>query len=182
MMSGKSSKIVKLAHELKNNGETILVIKHSFDNRFSSIDESELLTGKKYIITHDGRKYLAETYSNLESISDDKLNVQHILIDESQFFPDLLEFCSKQKSLGKHLYVAGLAKDFARKSFGQIDELISTLQVDHCQQFFAKCECGAKAIHSFRKLQKTQLILIGGSELYEPVCDTCYDLKSQKKE
>lgn len=42
-------------------------------------------------------------------------------IDEAQFFPDLLAFCSAAAdSHSKHLLLAGLDGDFRRQRFGQV--------------------------------------------------------------
>jgi len=42
-------------------------------------------------------------------------------IDEAQFFPDLLAFCSAAAdNHSKHLLLAGLDGDFRRQRFGQV--------------------------------------------------------------
>ena len=47
--------------------------------------------------------------------------VQVIAIDEAQFFPDLLEFCTEASDLdNKQVLVAGLDGDFQRQRFGQV--------------------------------------------------------------
>jgi hypothetical protein len=47
--------------------------------------------------------------------------IDTIAIDEAQFFPDLLDFCSYAADQeGKHLLVAGLDGDYMRRRFGQV--------------------------------------------------------------
>ena len=51
---------------------------------------------------------------------------QVIAIDEAQFFPDLLDFCTTAADLdAKVLLVAGLDGDFQRRQFGQVTSLLS---------------------------------------------------------
>lgn len=47
--------------------------------------------------------------------------IDTIAIDEAQFFPDLLDFCTwAADQEGKHLLVAGLDGDYMRRRFGQV--------------------------------------------------------------
>jgi thymidine kinase len=181
MYSSKTTKLIETAQKLEKDHK-ILTIKHHIDQRY--FDE----TGT-FITSHDGKKYYAQSFSELKSISANKLQeVEYILIDEAQFFPDLMDFCLEQKKAGKHIYIAGLSKDFNKKTFGQIDLLLAQLNGNDTQeQLFARCECGKDALHSFRKKkvipvsQRNETIVVGGAELYEPLCDNCYDRKSSEK-
>lgn len=179
MFSAKSKNLIKIAQDLSKTQDlsTFLVIKHALDSRYQPD------AGGIYITSHNGERYPAKAYDNLKSIPSDKLlNVKYILIDEAQFFTNLLDFCLDQKLQGKTLYIAGLSKDFMKKPFGQIDEL--TKYCTTREDLFAICECGGQAIHSFRKKNKLpenkskEVIVVGGSDIYEPVCDECYDRKS----
>jgi hypothetical protein len=49
---------------------------------------------------------------------------QVIAIDEAQFLPDLLAFCTRAADVdGKHILLAGLDGDFQRARFGQVGTL-----------------------------------------------------------
>lgn len=180
MWSGKTSCLMDWIQAIEKNGYKPLVIKHVLDKRYNSTDNESV-----FIVSHDGRKYPAEAYQHLSDIPQEKIDATtFICIDEAQFFPDLMEFCLTQKKNQKEILVAGLSKDYNKKSFGQIDQLTAHLDIGKTKdmrfEFTAKCACGKKAIHTFLKEKskdKTNVI-IGGSELYEPVCNKCYDKKT----
>ena len=47
-----------------------------------------------------------------------------IAIDEAQFLPDLLQFCSHAADVdNKQILIAGLDGDFRRQRFGQVGQL-----------------------------------------------------------
>ena len=54
-------------------------------------------------------------------LNDSYQDVDVIAIDEAQFFPDLLSFCSTAADYdNKHVIIAGLDGDFKRQRFGQV--------------------------------------------------------------
>ena len=56
-------------------------------------------------------------------LSDSYQDVDVIAIDEAQFFPDLLSFCSTAADYdNKHVIIAGLDGDFKRQRFGQVGD------------------------------------------------------------
>ena len=76
---------------------------------------------------------------------------------------------------GKIVIVAALDGTFQRKSFGRILELIP--HAEHVIKLHAVCAvCGENASFSQRLSCQQQVQLIGGEELYRPVCRNCYKL------
>ena len=51
-------------------------------------------------------------------------NTNDILIDEAQFFTDLMEILYIVEKLNKNVYIFGLDGDFKRNKFGNILDLI----------------------------------------------------------
>ncbi|MBA0686425.1 hypothetical protein Goari_014030 [Gossypium aridum] len=95
-------------------------------------------------------------------------------IDEAQFFEDLYDFCCKAADNdGKTVILSGLDGDYLRRSFGSVLDIIPL--ADTVTKLTARCEvCGKKAFFTFRKTAATQTELIGGADLYMPVCRQHY--------
>ncbi|KAL6567548.1 hypothetical protein OROGR_001216 [Orobanche gracilis] len=131
------------------------------------------------IVTHDGEKLPCLPLADLSSFREklgaqeyDKLQV--IGIDEAQFFGDLYDFCSQAADHdGKTVIVAGLDGDYLRRSFGSVLDLIPI--ADSVTKLTARCEaCGKRAFFTLRKTDETRTEVIGGAEVYMPVCRKHY--------
>ena len=66
--------------------------------------------------------YTAASLAELkDSLGSEYSSVGVIAIDEAQFLPDLLQFCSQAADVDrKQILVAGLDGDFRRQRFGQV--------------------------------------------------------------
>ena len=93
-----------------------------------------------------------------------------LLINEAQFFPDLVPFVKDMMDKGKTVYVYGLDGDFKQKEFGDILRLIPL--ADTYTKLYAICEgCSEKA--SFSKRLSSNTIQYGPHDSYIPVCRAC---------
>ncbi|XP_045805732.1 pentatricopeptide repeat-containing protein At4g16470 [Trifolium pratense] len=149
--------------------ENVAIIKSSKDTRY----------GLDSIVTHDGAKLPCWPLKNLSSFKQkfgidayEKLDV--IGIDEAQFFDDLYDFCREAADHdGKTVIVAGLDGNYLRKSFGSVLDIIPL--ADSITKLTARCEiCGKNALFTLRKTQDKQVELIGGVDVYMPVCRQHY--------
>ncbi|OMO64725.1 Thymidine kinase [Corchorus olitorius] len=95
-------------------------------------------------------------------------------IDEAQFFEDLYDFCCEAADHhGKTVIVAGLDGDYLRRSFGSVLDIIPI--ADSVMKLTARCElCGKRAFFTLRKTDEIQTELIGGADVYMPVCRQHY--------
>ncbi|MBA0868745.1 hypothetical protein Goshw_018348 [Gossypium schwendimanii] len=148
---------------------TVAVIKSNKDTRY----------GLDSIVTHDGMKLPCWALANLSSFRQkigpdayDQLDV--IGIDEAQFFEDLYDFCCEAADHdGKTVIVAGLDGDYLRRSFGSVVNIIPL--ANSVTKLTARCElCGKRAFFTLRKTDETETELIGGAEVYMPVCRQHY--------
>ncbi|MBA0723925.1 hypothetical protein Golax_004466 [Gossypium laxum] len=148
---------------------TVAVIKSNKDTRY----------GLDSIVTHDGMKLPCWALANLSSFRQkigpdayDQLDV--IGIDEAQFFEDLYDFCCEAADHdGKTVIVAGLDGDYLRRSFGSVLNIIPL--ANSVTKLTARCElCGKRAFFTLRKTNETETELIGGAEVYMPVCRQHY--------
>ncbi|KAL7218766.1 hypothetical protein ACSBR2_011939 [Camellia fascicularis] len=169
MFAGKTTALLRRIKSEVNNGRSVAMIKSSKDTRYA-VDS---------VVTHDGTKFPCWALPNLLSFKQkfgaeayDKLDV--IGIDEAQFFDDLYDFCCKAADCdGKIVIVAGLDGDYLRRTFGSVLDIIPL--ADSITKLTARCElCGKRAFFTLRKTNETKTELIGGSDVYMPVCRQHY--------
>lgn len=169
MFAGKTTTLLRRIQSERSNGRSVAIIKSNKDTRY----------GLDSIVTHDGVKLPCWALANLSSFRQkfghdayDKLDV--IGIDEAQFFEDLYDFCRDAADRdGKTVIVAGLDGDYLRRSFGSVLDIIPL--ADSVTKQTAQCElCGKHALFTLRKTEETQTEVIGGADVYMPVCRQHY--------
>ena len=170
MYAGKTSKLIETYEECIDSENRVIVLTHSDEIRYS-IDK---------LSTHDQKKIECFKYDTILSFINDKADAikecKVILIDEGQFFKDLLEILPLINQLHKHVYVFGLDGDFKRNKFGQILDLIP--HCDRIEKLHAKCNvCSNQAIFSHRTNDSSEQVLIGNESVYQPLCRECYNSK-----
>ena len=99
------------------------------------------------------------------------LNAYHIMINEAQFYPDLIEFVKEfmGKYMNKNIYVYGLDGDFKQEKIGQILDIIPLC--DTIQKLKAICKCGEPAI--FSKRLSEEMDQYQPNAQYIPICRKC---------
>jgi thymidine kinase len=173
MFSGKTSQLILMAENYAAQGRKLLVLKHKFDTRYD-VDTNIA------IVNHNGERYPARAVFNLMDVPIlDIQKAEIILVDEGQFFSDLIEFAERVSGAGRLLVVAGLDLTFQKQPFGQILELAK--RAAHVSPHFATCyKCGKLAEFTVRKTQnlptglKGEVVVVGGAELYQPACRECF--------
>jgi len=101
-----------------------------------------------------------------------------IAIDEAQFFSDIVEKSELFCNSGKIVIIAALDGTFERKPFGRILELIPL--AEQVQKLSAVCfSCGKDACYTKRLSDCKEIELIGGEEMYKPVCRGCFFKEEQ---
>ncbi|AED93115.1 Thymidine kinase b [Arabidopsis thaliana] len=170
MFSGKTTTLLRRILAERETGKRIAIIKSNKDTRYCT----------ESIVTHDGEKYPCWSLPDLSSFKerfgfDDYENRLDVIgIDEAQFFGDLYEFCREAADKeGKTVIVAGLDGDFMRRRFGSVLDLIPI--ADTVTKLTSRCEvCGKRALFTMRKTEEKETELIGGAEVYMPVCRSHY--------
>ena len=171
MFSGKTTELIRLSVRYQLARKKVLVINHCLDNRYDSEEN--------FIVSHQKIKLSAVHLSSLEKgLSCEQLEQCDVIaIDEAQFFPDLFVFCRKWAQR-KTLVVAGLDATAEAKPFGQVCELLAISE--KVEKLSAICSnCNEDAAFTLKKTQNQQEIEIGGADLYEPACRTCFYKKTQ---
>ncbi|KAG8640509.1 thymidine kinase [Manihot esculenta] len=169
MFAGKTTSLLRRIKSEGNNGRNVAMVKSSKDTRYA----------KDSVVTHDGLKFpcwaLPDLASFQQKIGDDAYQkIDVIGIDEAQFFEDLYDFCCKAADHdGKTIIIAGLDGDYLRRSFGSVLDIIPL--ADTVTKLTARCElCGKRAFFTLRKTEEIQTELIGGADVYMPVCRQHY--------
>lgn len=172
MFAEKSTTLLRQFRRYQLTKKKCLLVKYQGDDRY---------TDKDYIATHDRilsteQAYPCHHLSELEhkhGVDLDGFDV--ICIDEIQFFPDKLEFCQKWRGRGKIVVVCGLYADFQRYPFPELPELIAIC--DKAEFLKAICiDCYQdKATTSHRLSDETDRVVVGGSDKYVPLCQSCYE-------
>jgi thymidine kinase len=180
MFSGKTSKLVEIYKQCIFCNIPVAVINHSIDKRY---DDSLLSTHDKVMIPciqtnklKDIWYYGTSEQTTLARLDDSVklVNADVIIINEGQFFEDLLPAVEHMLQHNKKIYVGGLDGDFERKKFGQILDIIPLCdKVTKMTSLCGICKNGTAGIFSKRiSLEKEQTVV--GSDNYIPVCRACY--------
>jgi thymidine kinase len=167
MFSGKTSRLLEIYKQCTFCNISVAVINHSSDTRYDSND---------ILSTHDQKKIPCFSFTLLsEIVSHPKISTQQvILINEGQFFEDLVPVVKTLLNQCKKIYIAGLDGDFERKKFGSILDLIPLCdKVSKLTSLCSQCRDGTPGIFSMRLTHEKQQTLVG-SDNYIPVCRNCY--------
>lgn len=184
MYSGKTSKLIELYKQFKFCGVKTIVINYAEDTRYS----------KDMLSTHDMNMIpciMASTLSEVADINnvDEDVannnnikNISVILINEGQFFKDIVEWVNKAVTVYKKcVYVCGLDGDFNRQLFGNWLELIPLCDtVEKLHSFCSGCK-KREALFSHRLTSEKEQKVIGSSN-YVPLCRKCYDTEKESKQ
>lgn len=111
-------------------------------------------------------------------------------IDEGQFFEDLVDFAEKAANHSKVIIVSALSNDYKKQAWPSIAQLMPICEkVKHLQSI---CKmCGTNASFTFKTVsgshsnpqsqsstsenEGSKKILIGGTEIYMPLCRECFN-------
>jgi thymidine kinase len=183
MFSGKTSKLVDIYKQCLFCNIPVAVINHSIDKRY---DDTLLSTHDKIMIPCIQTNKLSdiwiyeenrETHSEpIKRLTDSVklINAEVILINEGQFFEDLLPTVKHMLLHNKKIYVGGLDGDFECKKFGQILDIIPLCdKVTKMTSLCSQCKNGTPGIFSKRITSEKEQTVVG-SDNYIPVCRHCY--------
>jgi thymidine kinase len=174
MFSGKTEELIRRMKRARIAKQKVEIFKPSIDIRYSEVD----------VVSHDENSILSTPVDSPRNILLLANDVEVVGIDEAQFFDDgLVEVCNDLANRGIRVIVAGLDMDFRGNPFGPIPKLLAT--AEYVTKVHAVCvRCGDLAHYSHRLTQTDKLVVLGETDVYEPLCRGCfYDLiKTQKTE
>jgi thymidine kinase len=170
MFSGKTEELIRRLRRAEFARMKVEIFKPSVDVRYAEVE----------VVSHDAtsiRSTPIPNSSNLLLLAD---GVQVVGIDEAQFFDDGLPLvCGQLADAGVRVIVAGLDMDFQGRPFGPIPQLLA--MAEYVTKVHAICmHCGSLASFSHRKTAVKDLIMLGETESYEPLCRACFQVARER--
>ncbi len=164
MFSGKTEELIRRLKRAELAKQKLEIYKPTIDQRFHEFK----------VVSHSGQEIHSTPVPSSANILLMATDAEVIGIDEAQFFDDELpNVCAQLAKMGKRVIVAGLDMDFKGKPFGPMPALMAT--AEFVTKVHAICiNCGQLAYVSHRKSSQNELVILGETETYEPLCRVCY--------
>lgn len=165
MFSGKTEELIRRLKRAKYAKQRVEIFKPQIDTRYS----------EQEVVSHDSNSILSTPVSSSGNILLLAHNVDVVGIDEAQFFDmNLPNVCNQLADQGIRVIVAGLDMDFRGKPFGPMPNLMAI--AEYVTKVHAICvHCGDLAHYSHRTTDAEKLVLLGETDVYEPLCRLCYN-------
>lgn len=163
MFSGKSSEVLRHIRRWQSVGKRVVVVNHVSDVRY----------GRGAIVTHDGCDITAVCATRLSEAAAALEGAEVVVVDEAQFFPDLLEVVAAASDGPAMWIVAGLSGDSRRERFGQVLDLVPIAdEIIHQTALCSVCRDGTPAPFTLRipEAAAAGQVLVGAADVYRPVC------------
>ena len=164
MFSGKTEELIRRLNRARIAKQKVEVFKPAVDTRYDKED----------VVSHDASKSASTPVENALQILFYADDFEVVGIDEAQFFgPELVNVCNELAKQGKRVIVAGLDMDYLGKPFGPIPQLLAS--AEYVTKVHAICmQCGNLANYSHRTIKDDNLVVIGETDAYEPLCRSCF--------
>ncbi len=170
MFSGKTEELIRRLNRAKYSKLSVEIFKPKIDTRYS---EEEVVSHNQNSI----RSTVVDSSANILLLASP---ADVIGIDEAQFFDDgLVEVCNNLANQGIRVIVAGLDMDYKGVPFSPMPQLMAI--AEHITKVHAICmRCGDNAQYSFRKSEAQELVLLGETKEYEPLCRSCFNQEQER--
>ena len=166
MFSGKTEELIRRLNRARIARQKVEVFKPAMDTRYDLED----------VVSHDDNKSPSIPVQNASQILFYAEEFEVVGIDEAQFFGnELVSVCNELADKGKRVVVSGLDMDYQGKPFGPIPQLLSI--AEYVTKVHAiVIRCGNLANYSHRTVHNDKLVMLGETDLYEPLCRKCFSL------
>lgn len=171
MFSGKTEELIRRLKRAKIARQKVEIYKPIIDTRYS----------REEVVSHDENSILSTPVSTAANILLLANDVEVVGIDEAQFFDmGLIEVCNALANRGIRVIVAGLDMDYMARPFGPMPALLAT--AEYVTKVHAICvKCGNLAQYTHRTTESDKLVLLGETDLYEPLCRQCFTRENEKR-
>lgn len=164
MFAQKTTELLRRVRRYRSIGYKVLVVNYAHDIRY----------GSNCIASHDIDKVPALAVEKLEEIPESELGNHRVLvIDEGQFYPDLLAKVSSwaDRYDDLHIVISGLDGDAERRPFGQMLQLVPHAEeLVRLSAYCSVCADGTLAHFSKKIAGSAAQVEIGASDKYVPTC------------
>ena len=170
MFSGKTEELIRRLNRARIARQKVEIFKPAVDTRYDDTD----------VVSHDAKSVSSTPVENASQILFYAEDFEVVGIDEAQFFgEELVSVCNELAMNGKRVIVAGLDMDYLGKPFGPIPKLMAI--AEYVTKVHAICiRCGNLAHYSHRTVKNDNLVVLGETDAYEPLCRRCF-LEAQKE-
>jgi len=164
MFSGKTEELIRRLRRAEIAKQKVEIFKPRIEIRYS----------EEEVVSHDDNSILSTPVDSATNILLLANEVEVVGIDEAQFFDDgLVEVCNQLAYKGVRVIVAGLDMDYRGAPFGPMPRLMSI--AEYVTKVHAICvRCGTLAQYTHRLSEDDKLIVLGETDIYEPLCRVCY--------
>ena len=173
MFSGKTEELIRRMKRAQFAKQKVEIYKPCIDVRYS----------EDQVVSHDSHSIPSTPIDSPARMLELSSDVEVVGIDEAQFFDEtLVETVQTLANRGIRVIVAGLDTDFLGKPFGPMPALMAV--AEDIQKVHAICvKCGSPANHSHRLSKSNELVVLGETDIYEPLCRHCYNeaMKEEKE-
>lgn len=164
MFSGKTEELIRRLKRARIAKLNVEIFKPGVDIRY---DEEK-------VVSHDENEIMSTPVPASANILLMANEMDVVGIDEAQFFDaELPNVCNQLADAGVRVIVAGLDMDFSGKPFGPMPALLAS--AEYITKVHAICvKCGNLAQYSNRTVADKNLVLLGETDAYEPLCRGCF--------
>ncbi len=165
MFSGKTEELIRRLKRAQFAKQKVEIFKPSVDTRYHEVK----------VVSHTGIEIHSTPVASSSNIFLLAADTEVVGIDEAQFFDDELpNVCKQLANRGVRVIVAGLDMDFQGKPFGPMPQLLAS--AEYVTKVHAICvDCGQLAYVSHRTVANENLVLLGETDNYKPLCRQCYN-------
>ncbi len=183
MNSGKSLRLLAMAHNFDENDIKYSVFKSSIDTRDKGVIHSRAL-GNKECTSVSEEDNIYDIFR--KQAKESKVPIRYILVDEAQFLTEkqVEELCKISDKKLSDVICYGLKTDFQTKFFPGSKRLFEL--ADELEEIKSYCKCGRKNAINARIdkdgniMTNGEQVEVGGEEKYMPLCRKCYFRKISK--
>ena len=161
MFGSKTTKLLATVDRYRYQNKKIEAFKPGIDNRYAKSD----------IVTHSGGVLPALTVNKGSEILDcvNNMKVDVVAVDEAFMIDGVAEALKEVFRKGITVVVSSLDMSSSCKIFPEMEKLMCwATRVEKCPAVCPKC-C-ADAYYTFKKIDDTEEILVGGADICEPRC------------
>ncbi|MCC6540952.1 MAG: thymidine kinase, partial [Flavobacteriales bacterium] len=164
MFSGKTEELIRRLRRAEFARQKVEIFKPGVDTRYHAHD----------VVSHEGTSIRSTPVPGSSHLLLLTNEIQVVGIDEAQFFDDGLPgVCEQLANTGIRVIIAGLDMDFQGRPFGPMPALMA--MAEYVTKVHAICmHCGDLANHSHRTTASQDLVVLGETDSYVPLCRTCF--------
>ena len=164
MFSGKTEELIRRLKRARIARQEVEIFKPRIEVRYS----------EEEVVSHDENAIQSTPVDSSANILLLATGVEVVGIDEAQFFDDgLIDVCNQLADRGIRVIIAGLDMDYKGLPFGPMPGLMAV--AEYVTKVHAICvRCGSLANYTHRTSEDEKLIVLGETDIYEPLCRICY--------